>query len=119
MTGDMAIRATKAATSLALCLALTGCATYDAQTIWTLNQRLLKIESGGVAKQGQPQPSQPAQRSGWSGQENYVYIYVPMLNGGQLPIKVIQRNTTVFEGPKGELYYSFPTVEQLRKEYVR
>jgi hypothetical protein len=106
---------------LATVVLVSGCSTYDAPTIDALNSRLSRLESGGhpeAASQPAQVRIQADQRQGWLGANNYVVIYVRMRNGGMMPVKIVQKNTTVFEGPRGELYYSLPTADQLRNEYA-
>ena len=105
---------------------LTGCASVpDDQAAWRMNERLSALE-GKTTVQRQPAavptaavPRSSAEEQGWYGGNNFVFIYVPTRTGARVPVKIFQKGPDVFSGPRGELYYGMPTVEQLKVEYPR
>jgi hypothetical protein len=86
-----------------------GCANTDPNTIWLISKRLSDIESGSQGQSRSPQARTDL---------NYITLYVPIGNGGYYPVKITQLAATCFQGPKGEVYYSVPTIDQLRKIYA-
>ena len=92
-------------------LLFSGCVSSDPETIYTLNKRLSDLE--GKRNSTSKTVVETQQSYGL----NYVDIYLPLSNGGYYPVRIRQVSANAFKGPKGELYYSFPTVEQLKKLY--
>jgi hypothetical protein len=87
-------------------LTVSGCASLDSETVWHLSRRIEALEAGKTNS-----VSAKAQTL------NYIILYVPMVTGGHYPVKITQTAVNMFEGPKGEVYFTIPTPEQLRKAY--
>ena len=91
---------------------ITGCNSLDPETVWAINKRITELEAG---KQISPAKTPSRLGSQWG---NYVILYLPVAGDGHFPVKITQTSANVFEGPRGEIYYGMPTVDQLIKAYT-
>ena len=95
-----------------------GCASTDPETVYVLNRRISDLEGGSPRIQQQAQVQSDGSGIHWRRDAlNYVYLYVPLDNGSFYPVRIDQVAANAFRGPNGEVYYSFPTVEQLKRLY--
>jgi hypothetical protein len=92
-----------------------------------IDQRLRALES-----QGKDAAPKPRSRRGNSSdivpnsnlsieithiEYGHIILFIPIMDGVKLPVKIIQLGENSFVGPKGELYDKLPLPEQLRSIY--
>lgn len=85
---------------------MTSCSNFDPVTVNLLNQRLEALEASKKTSVIQEKSV------------NFVTIWLSLPNGSKLPIKIVQITDSLFQGPKGEIYNSFPGEKDLKILYA-
>lgn len=96
-----------------------GCYTVDSEAVFLLSRRIESLERQNQSNN----KTNIVFTSKEDNTRNFVIIYVPLESdismdiSAYVPVKIVQTGPHDFVGPKGEIYYGVPTVEQLKKIY--